>query len=595
MLTIYNTLTGTKGPFTPMVAGKVSLYVCGMTVYDYCHLGHARVMVVFDVVTRYLRALGYEVTYVRNITDIDDKIIRRAAEAGEDIGTLTERYIGFMDEDAQALGVQKPDLEPRATRHIEVMTRMIGRLLERGHAYLGKNGDVYYRVASFVEYGKLSGKRPEALRAGARVEVDEAKDDPLDFVLWKRAKPGEPAWASPFGPGRPGWHIECSAMATHCLGDSFDIHGGGQDLQFPHHENEIAQSEGATGQPFARVWMHNGFVQVEEEKMSKSLGNFFTVREVLQRYQPEEVRCFLLASHYRSPLHYSQDNLEHAKQAITRLYLALRDCPDDGQPGRQGRWAFAEVQDEPGRQGCRAFAEVQDEPGRQGSRAFAEVQDEPGRQGGRAFAEVQDEPGRQGGRAFAEVQDEPGRQGCRAFAEVQDEPGRQGGRAFAEVQDEPGRQGGRAFAEVQDEPGRQGSRAFAEVQEDPQEDGFEARFRSAMDDDFNTPEAMAVLFDLAREVNRLQESNRAAAGQLAARLRRLAAVLGLLQSAPERYLRHGSVDDGPADAEVQDWITRRTEARARKDWQEADRIRVRLAAQGVVLEDGPGGTRWRRG
>jgi cysteinyl-tRNA synthetase len=550
MLTIYNTLTGTKGPFTPMVAGKVSLYVCGMTVYDYCHLGHARVMVVFDVVTRYLRALGYEVTYVRNITDIDDKIIRRAAEAGEDIGTLTERYIGFMDEDAQALGVQKPDLEPRATRHIEVMTRMIGRLLERGHAYLGKNGDVYYRVASFVEYGKLSGKRPEALRAGARVEVDEAKDDPLDFVLWKRAKPGEPAWASPFGPGRPGWHIECSAMATHCLGDSFDIHGGGQDLQFPHHENEIAQSEGATGQPFARVWMHNGFVQVEEEKMSKSLGNFFTVREVLQRYQPEEVRCFLLASHYRSPLHYSQDNLEHAKQAITRLYLALRDCPDDGQPGRQGRWAFAEVQDE---------------PGRQGRRAFAEVQDEPGRQGGRAFAEVQDEPGRQGGRAFAEVQDEPGRQGCRAFAEVQDEPGRQGGRAFAEVQ------------------------------EDPQEDGFEARFRSAMDDDFNTPEAMAVLFDLAREVNRLQESNRAAAGQLAARLRRLAAVLGLLQSAPERYLRHGSVDDGPADAEVQYWITRRTEARARKDWQEADRIRVRLAAQGVVLEDGPGGTRWRRG
>ena len=537
MLTIYNTLTGTKEPFTPMVAGKVSLYVCGMTVYDYCHLGHARVMVVFDVVVRYLRALGYEVTYVRNITDIDDKIIRRAAEAGEDIGTLTERYIGFMDEDAQALGVQKPDLEPRATRHIEVMTRMIGRLLERGHAYLGKNGDVYYRVASFVEYGKLSGKRPEALRAGARVEVDEAKDDPLDFVLWKRAKPGEPAWASPWGPGRPGWHIECSAMASHCLGDSFDIHGGGQDLQFPHHENEIAQSEGATGQPFARVWMHNGFVQVEEEKMSKSLGNFFTVREVLQRYRPEEVRCFLLASHYRSPLHYSQENLEHTRQAITRLYLALRDCPDDGQPGRQG---------------CRAFAEVQDEPGRQG------------------------------GRAFAEVQDEPGRQGCRAFAEVQDEPGRQGCRAFAEVQDEPGRQGRWAFAEVQEDP-------------PVQEDGFEARFRAAMDDDFNTPEAMAVLFDLAREVNRLQESDRAAAGQLAARLRRLAAVLGLLQSAPERYLRHGSVDDGPADAEVQDWVTRRTEARARKDWQEADRIRVRLAAQGVVLEDGPGGTRWRRG
>ncbi len=495
MLTIYNTLTGTKEPFTPMVAGRVSLYVCGMTVYDYCHLGHARVMVVFDVVTRYLRALGYEVTYVRNITDIDDKIIRRAAEAGEDIGTLTERYIGFMDEDARALGVRKPDLEPRATRHIEVMTRMIERLLERGHAYLGNNGDVYSRVASFVEYGKLSGKRPEALRAGARVEVDEAKDDPLDFVLWKHARPGEPAWASLWGPGRPGWHIECSAMATHCLGDSFDIHGGGQDLQFPHHENEIAQSEGATGQAFARVWMHNGFVQVEEEKMSKSLGNFFTVREVLHRYKPEEVRCFILASHYRSPLHYSQDNLEHARQRITGLYLALRDFPDDGQPDRHG---------------------------------------------------------------------------CRAVMEVQDEP-------------------------------------------PVQEDGFEARFRAAMDDDFNTPDAMAVLSDLAREVNRLRDTDPPGAGRFAATLKRLAAVLGLLQLDPEEYLKGRVVMasfampvafDGPeipaapdpiSEGHVEELIRQRTEARARMDWQEADRIRVRLAAQGVVLEDGPGGTRWRRG
>jgi len=482
MLTIYNTLTGTKEPFTPMVAGRVSLYVCGMTVYDYCHLGHARVMVVFDVVTRYLRALGYKVIYVRNITDIDDKIIRRAAEGGEDIGTLTERYIGFMDEDAQALGVQKPDLEPRATRHIEVMTRMIERLLERGHAYLGKNGDVYYRVASFVDYGKLSGKRPEALRAGARVEVDEAKDDPLDFVLWKHTKPGEPAWASPWGFGRPGWHIECSAMATHCLGDSFDIHGGGQDLQFPHHENEIAQSEGATGQPFARVWMHNGFVQIEEEKMSKSLGNFFTVREVLHRYHPEEVRCFILASHYRSPLHYSQENLEGARQAITRLCLTLRDCPDDGQRG--------------------------------------------------------------------------------------------------------------------------------------QEDGYEQRFRAAMDDDFNTPEAMAVLFDLAREVNRLRETDRPRAGRLAATMKRLAAVLGVLPLDPDEYLKRrtvlgqGAITEAPdvlsatgqvsapdpiSVEHVEELMRQRTEARARKDWQEADRIRVRLAAQGVVLEDGPGGTRWRRG
>jgi len=387
-----------------------------------------------------------------------------------------------MDEDAQALGVQKPDLEPRATRHIEVMTRMIERLLERGHAYLGKNGDVYYRVASFVDYGKLSGKRPEALRAGARVEVDEAKDDPLDFVLWKHTKPGEPAWASPWGFGRPGWHIECSAMATHCLGDSFDIHGGGQDLQFPHHENEIAQSEGATGQPFARVWMHNGFVQIEEEKMSKSLGNFFTVREVLHRYHPEEVRCFILASHYRSPLHYSQENLEGARQAITRLCLALRDCPDDGQRG--------------------------------------------------------------------------------------------------------------------------------------QEDGYEQRFRAAMDDDFNTPEAMAVLFDLAREVNRLRETDRPRAGRLAATMKRLAAVLGVLPLDPDEYLKRrtvlgqGAITEAPdvlsatgqvsapdpiSVEHVEELMRQRTEARARKDWQEADRIRVRLAAQGVVLEDGPGGTRWRRG
>ncbi len=469
MLAIHNTLTGRKEPFTPMVPGKVRLYVCGMTVYDYCHLGHARVMVVFDVVTRYLRARGFEVTYVRNITDIDDKIIRRAAEAGEDIALLTERYIRFMDEDAEVLGVLKPDLEPRATRHIEVMTRMIERLLTRGHAYLGKNGDVYYRVASFPEYGKLSGKRITELRAGARVEPDEAKDDPLDFVLWKQAKPGEPHWASPWGPGRPGWHIECSAMSTHCLGDSFDIHGGGQDLQFPHHENEIAQSEGATGQPFARVWMHNGFVKVEEEKMSKSLGNFFTVREVLRRYHPEEVRYFILTSHYRSPLNYSQDNLEHARQAMTRLYLALRDAPGDDAPG--------------------------------------------------------------------------------------------------------------------------------DGEEEAGEDGFEQRFHEAMDDDFNTPEALAVLFDLAREVNRAHDGDRKAAARLAVRLRRLAGVLGLLQAPPEHYLREGAREGeaGLADAEVEHWITRRAEARARKDWQEADRIRVRLAAAGVVLEDGPEGTRWRRG
>ncbi|MGH8489828.1 MAG: cysteine--tRNA ligase, partial [Gammaproteobacteria bacterium] len=327
MLVIYNTLTGRKQEFRPLVPGKVGMYVCGMTVYDYCHLGHARMIVVFDIVVRYLRARGYEVNYVRNITDVDDKIIKRAREQNEPIDAVTARFIAFMNEDAAALGVIKPDVEPRATQHIDEMLRMIERLVARGHAYQSANGDIYYDVSSFKGYGRLSGKRVEDLHAGARVEVDEAKDDPLDFVLWKRAKDGEPSWGSPWGPGRPGWHIECSAMSTECLGAHFDIHGGGQDLQFPHHENEIAQSEGATGQPFVNVWMHNGFVRVDEEKMSKSLGNFFTVREVLARYHPEEVRYFILTSHYRSPLNYSEENLDHARTALTRLYLALRDLP----------------------------------------------------------------------------------------------------------------------------------------------------------------------------------------------------------------------------------------------------------------------------
>ena len=301
MLRIYNTLTRTKEEFRPIEPGHVRMYVCGMTVYDYCHLGHARVLVAFDAVARYLRSLGYRVTYVRNITDIDDKIIARANENGEDFRALTERFTGCMHEDCRALGVLAPDVEPRATHYIGPIVAMVERLLANGAAYRGANGDVYYDVSAFPAYGALSDRRLEDLRSGARVEVDEAKDDPLDFVLWKASKPGEPSWESPWGPGRPGWHIECSAMSTSCLGDHFDIHGGGMDLQFPHHENEIAQSEAATGAKFVNVWMHNGFVRIDDEKMSKSLGNFFTLRGVLERYPAEAVRCFMLSSHYRSP------------------------------------------------------------------------------------------------------------------------------------------------------------------------------------------------------------------------------------------------------------------------------------------------------
>ncbi len=324
MLKIFNSLSGEKQEFKPIEPGKVRMYVCGMTVYDFCHVGHARVMVVFDMVARYMRSLGLDVNYVRNITDIDDKIIKRANENNEDISELTARFINAMNEDAAALGVKSPDAEPRATDHIDDIINMIERLIENKYAYAADNGDVFYDVSAFSGYGKLSGKKIDELRAGERVEVQEAKDDPLDFVLWKASKPNEPNWESPWGAGRPGWHIECSAMSTHCLGDHFDIHGGGQDLQFPHHENEIAQSEGATGKTFVNLWMHNGFVRVDEEKMSKSLNNFFTVREVLKEYRPEEVRFFILASHYRSPLNYSLDNLNEAKAALKGLYTSLR-------------------------------------------------------------------------------------------------------------------------------------------------------------------------------------------------------------------------------------------------------------------------------
>jgi cysteinyl-tRNA synthetase len=461
MLKIYNTLTRDKAELRPIEPGKIRMYVCGMTVYDYCHLGHARVMVVFDVVYRYLRALGYEVTYVRNITDIDDKIINRANERGESFDALTERFIAAMREDAEALGVLPPTEEPRATGHMREILGMIETLIARGHAYAADNGDVYYAVASFPGYGRLSGKDPEELRAGARVEIGEAKRDPLDFALWKAAKPGEPAWASPWGDGRPGWHIECSAMSTCALGNHFDIHGGGADLQFPHHENEIAQSEGATGEPFVNLWMHNGFVRVNEEKMSKSLGNFFTVREVLERYRPEEVRYFILTSQYRSPLNYDDESLQGARAALTRLYTALRGLPQVAP------------------------------------------------------------------------------------------------------------RGGEPFCE---------------------------RFTLAMDDDFNTPVALAVLFDLVREVNRLRSEDEPKAAALGAQLRHLGGVLGILQSDPDAYLQGGmgAAAGGLSDAEIDDLIRQRRVARQDRQWAEADRIRDALAEAGVVLEDGAQGTTWRR-
>jgi cysteinyl-tRNA synthetase len=464
-LKIHNSQTGRKEAFVPLEAGKVRMYVCGMTVYDYCHLGHARVMVVFDIITRYLRHIGYEVTYVRNITDIDDKIIQRANDNGEDINALTARFIRIMHEDATALGVLEPDLEPRATTSMDNIIAMIGTLVDKGYAYPGDNGDVYYAVSRFEDYGQLSGKKLDELRAGERVEVNTAKQDPLDFVLWKSAKPGEPSWESPWGNGRPGWHIECSAMSTQCLGNHFDIHGGGMDLKFPHHENEIAQSEAATGEPFVNLWMHNGFVKVDEEKMSKSLGNFFTVREILKSYRAEEVRYFILASHYRSPLNYSQENLDNSKAALTRLYTALRGLsPEPGTPDNQHTQAF----------------------------------------------------------------------------------------------------------------------------------------HAAMSDDFNTPEAIAVLFAITREINRSRESDRMHANKLASCLVSLGGVLGLLQDDPEAWLRGSSSAlqqesaDDLSDTAIEEMIKQRIQARTDKDWAEADRIRDALESRGIILEDAASGTSWRR-
>jgi len=455
-LRIHNTLTRALESFVPLEPGHVRMYVCGMTVYDFCHLGHARSMVAFDVVQRWLRASGLRVTYVRNITDIDDKIIKRALDNGETIRALTDRMIEALHQDADALGIERPTHEPRATDYVPQMLGIIGQLEERGLAYRVPNGDVNYAVRKFPGYGKLSGKSLDELHAGERVAVLDGKDDPLDFVLWKSAKSTEPAdvkWDSPFGPGRPGWHIECSAMSCEMLGTTFDIHGGGADLQFPHHENEIAQSEGATGQPLAHVWMHNGFINVDNEKMSKSLGNFFTIRDVLKSFDAETVRFFVVRSHYRSPLQYSDAHLNDARASLKRLYTALASVP----PAPISLdWSVPEA----------------------------------------------------------------------------------------------------------------------------------ARFKAAMDEDFGTPEAVAVLFDLASEVNRSHSS------ELSGLLKALGGVLGLLQADPQQFLQAGvSVDE----ATIQSRIEARAAAKKAKDFAQADAIRQELAAQGIVLKDGAGGTTWERG
>lgn len=453
-LQIYNTLTRQKEIFKPLVEGEVGLYVCGMTVYDYCHLGHARVMVAFDVIVRYLRQRGYKVNYVRNITDIDDKIIQRANERGVPYKALTEEFIQAMHEDSAQLGILPPDAEPRATDHIDEIIALNQTLVQKDFAYAAANGDLYYAVRNFKDYGKLSGKVLDELASGARVEVDAHKRDPLDFVLWKAAKPEEPHWDSPWGIGRPGWHIECSAMSRKCLGETFDIHGGGPDLKFPHHENEIAQSEAAHDKTFVNAWMHVGAVRVDGEKMSKSLGNFFTIRDILAQYHPEVVRFFLLSSQYRSPINYSEESLKEAQVKLERFYNALLN--------------------------------------------------------------------------------------------------------------------------VEAAPAADLDNSYSQ------------RFYAAMDDDFNTPEAIAVLFELAREINKSSAAEQVA---LAAQLRYLAAILGCLASNPQQFLQAGAGNAEEA-AWVESMIAKRAAAKAAKDFAVADAVRDELLAKGITLRDGPEGTTW---
>ncbi|MCL2899582.1 cysteine--tRNA ligase [Brenneria tiliae] len=460
MLKIFNTLSRQKEEFKPIHAGQVGMYVCGITVYDLCHIGHGRTFVAFDVVARYLRYLGYSLKYVRNVTDIDDKIIKRAAENGESCDQLTTRMIAEMHADFDALNILRPDEEPRATHHIAEIIELVEALIARRHAYVASNGDVMFSVATARGYGALSRQDLDQLQAGARVEITEVKHNPMDFVLWKKSKPGEPHWSSPWGEGRPGWHIECSAMNCKQLGEHFDIHGGGSDLMFPHHENEIAQSTSAHDGPYVNYWMHSGMVMVDREKMSKSLNNFFTVRDVLAYYDPETVRYFLMSGHYRSQLNYSEENLKQARSALERLYTALRGT--DGSVEAQG----------------------------------------------------------------------------------------------------------------------------GEI--------FEARFREAMDDDFNTPEAYSALFDMARDINRLKTEDPHAANQLASALRKLAKVLGLLEQDPEVFLQSGAQTDDAEVREIEGLIKQRKDARQAKDWALADQARDRLNEMGIILEDGPQGTTWRR-
>jgi len=457
-LQIYNTETRKKELFTPIHPGKVGMYVCGVTVYDLCHIGHARVMVVFDTVVRHLRVLGYDVNYVRNITDIDDKIIKRALENGESIQELTTRMIAEMHADEAAMNVLRPDMEPKATEHMDEIRQMIGTLIQKGYAYPAENGDVYFKVKAFETYGKLSGKNIDDLESGARVDVNEVKQDPLDFVLWKASKENEPSWHSDWGNGRPGWHIECSAMSTKCLGNHFDIHGGGMDLSFPHHENEIAQSECATGEHYVNTWMHCGFVRIDDEKMSKSLNNFFTIREVLKIYHPEVIRYFLLSSHYRSPVNYSEENLNSAKASVGRLYSAIENTSDIAK--------------------------------------------------------------------------------------------------------------GVAATEGTD---------------------YESEFMAVMNDDFNTPKAIAVLFELAKEVNKTKSPG------LVNLLIKLANQIGLLEHSAESFFKSQPTDSTLTDEMIAQLIEERKSARAEKNFARSDEIRDLLAEQGIELLDNSEGTTWRRG
>jgi cysteinyl-tRNA synthetase len=464
MLKIYNSLTQQKEEFKPIQAGKIKIYVCGPTVYDFCHIGNARSFTAFDIVVRYLRFRGYEVEFVRNITDIDDKIIKRANDNKEDFYAVVSRFTQAMHEDLDQIGLLRPDHEPKATEYVPQIVKLIEKLIANGMAYVASNGDVYYEVRKFKNYGCLSHRNIDDLESGARVDVNDVKRDPLDFVLWKLAKPGEPHWSSPWGEGRPGWHIECSAMSTGILGDNFDIHGGGKDLIFPHHENEVAQSEGATNTKFVNVWMHAGYLQIDKEKMSKSLGNFLTIRDLLPTHSPEAIRFLLISSHYRSPLHYSDQALQQARQSLERFYNALRGLPEPSDKNLE-------------------------------------------------------------------------------------------------------------------------TDSLAKFEED---------FLAAMDDDFNTPIAMSVLFELAHEIQRLKDQFPDAAAQHGVLLKKLGGAFGILQANPDEFLQSGKADLDVA--KIEGLIAARNAARASKDWAEADRVRAELTAMSVVLEDGPGGTTtWRVG